>query len=40
MVVQWRAMPEFFRKRPEVVPAGFLEGEAEIQPAPISGGTE
>jgi len=40
MVVQWRAMPEFFRKRPEVVPAGFLEGEAEIPPVPISGGAE
>jgi amino acid transporter len=29
MVVQWRKVPEFFRRRPEVVPAGFLEGEAE-----------
>ena len=28
MFVQWRAFPEFFRRRPEVVPAGFLEGEA------------
>ena len=31
MCVQWRAFPAFFRRRPEVVPAGFLEGEA---PAP------
>ncbi len=28
MVVQWRKFPEFFRRKPEVVPAGFLEGEA------------
>jgi amino acid transporter len=28
MFVQWRAFPSFFRRRPEVVPAGFLEGEA------------
>jgi amino acid transporter len=28
MVVQWRKVPAFFRRRPEVVPAGFLEGEA------------
>jgi len=28
MVVQWRKLPAFFRRRPEVVPAGFLEGEA------------
>jgi amino acid transporter len=28
MFVQWRAFPAFFRRRPEVVPAGFLEGEA------------
>jgi amino acid transporter len=28
MFVQWRAFPQFFRRRPEVVPAGFLEGEA------------
>lgn len=28
MVVQWRKVPEFFKRRPEVVPAGFLEGEA------------
>jgi amino acid transporter len=31
MFVQWRAFPAFFRRKPEVVPAGFLEGEA---PAP------
>jgi amino acid transporter len=34
MAVQWRAMPEFFRKRTEVAPPGFLEGESE----PVSGG--
>ncbi len=28
MVIQWRKVPAFFRRRPEVVPAGFLEGEA------------
>ncbi len=28
MCVQWRAVPSFFRRKPEVVPAGFLEGEA------------
>jgi amino acid transporter len=31
MFVQWHRVPAFFRRRPEVVPAGFLEGEA---PAP------
>jgi hypothetical protein len=34
MAVQWRAMPGFFRKRTEVAPPGFLEGESE----PVSGG--
>ena len=28
MFVQWGKFPEFFRRKPEVVPAGFLEGEA------------
>ncbi|MFL5874217.1 MAG: APC family permease [Solirubrobacterales bacterium] len=28
MAIQWRKFPEFFRRKPEVVPAGFLEGEA------------
>jgi amino acid transporter len=28
MFVQWRAFPAFFRRKPQVVPAGFLEGEA------------
>ena len=28
MVVQWRKVPDFFKRKPEVVPAGFLEGEA------------
>jgi amino acid transporter len=27
MVVQWRKVPAFFQRHPEVVPAGFLEGE-------------
>ena len=31
MFVQWKKFPAFFRRKPEVVPAGFLEGEA---PAP------
>jgi amino acid transporter len=31
MAVQWERFPAFFRRKPEVVPAGFLEGEA---PAP------
>jgi amino acid transporter len=26
--LQWRKAPEFFKRKPEVVPAGFLEGEA------------
>jgi amino acid transporter len=34
MVVQWRAVPDFFRRRPEVAPAGFLEGEATETVAP------
>ncbi len=36
MVVQWRKLPAFFRRRPEVVPAGFLEGEAP-PPAEVEG---
>jgi amino acid transporter len=36
MVVQWRKVPAFFRRRPEVVPAGFLEGEIEMPPVPIA----
>jgi amino acid transporter len=28
MVIQWRRLPIFFKRKPEVVPAGFLEGEA------------
>jgi hypothetical protein len=28
MGLQWRKVPEFFRRKPSVVPAGFLEGEA------------
>jgi amino acid transporter len=34
MVVQWHKVPAFFKRRPEVVPAGFLEGEAEPEPEP------
>jgi amino acid transporter len=37
MVIQWRKVPSFFRRRPEVVPAGFLEGEA---PPPGPTGSE
>jgi len=38
MFIQWRKLPEFFRRKPEVVPAGFLEGEAELPPEPIARG--
>lgn len=38
MFVQWRKAPAFFRRRPEVVPAGFLEGEVELETTPIAGG--
>lgn len=37
MFVQWRKAPAFFRRRPEVVPSGFLEGEVELPPVPIAG---
>ena len=40
MFIQWRKLPEFFRRKPEVVPAGFLEGEAELPPEPIAHGGE
>jgi amino acid transporter len=36
MFVQWRAMPPFFKRKPEVAPAGFLEGEAALEPLPIA----
>ncbi|MFI5026707.1 MAG: APC family permease, partial [Solirubrobacterales bacterium] len=36
MFVQWRAMPAFFKRRPEVAPKGFLEGEAQLEPVPIA----
>jgi amino acid transporter len=36
MFVQWRKVPEFFKRKPEVAPAGFLEGEAELEPVPIA----
>ena len=38
MLWQWRASPEYFRRRPEVVPAGFLEDEP-TAPA-VAGGAE
>ena len=38
MLWQWRTSPEYFRRRPEVVPAGFLEGEP-TAPA-VAGGAE
>jgi hypothetical protein len=40
MVLQWRALPGFFRHRPEVAPPGFLEDAEAPPPAPISGGAE
>ena len=40
MFVQWRKVPEFFRRRPEVVPAGFLEGEAPAPRPDRSGGAD
>jgi amino acid transporter len=39
MVVQWRKVPAFFKRRPEVVPAGFLEGET-APPGPTGAGPE
>ncbi len=39
MLWQWRASPEYFRRRPEVVPSGFLEGETPTTPA-VAGGAE
>ncbi len=38
MVVQWRKVPAFFRRKPEVAPAGFLEGEVELEPVPLAAG--
>jgi amino acid transporter len=38
MLLQWRASPEYFRRRPEVVREGFLEGEP-TAPA-VAGGAE
>ncbi len=38
MFVQWRKVPEFFKRKPEVAPAGFLEGEATLEPVPIAAG--
>jgi amino acid transporter len=35
MWVQWRKAPAFFKLRPRVVPAGFLEGEA-VPPPPVA----
>jgi amino acid transporter len=39
MFLQWRKFPAFFKRRPEVVPAGFLEGEA-AAPGPTGAGPE
>jgi hypothetical protein len=36
MFVQWRAVPSFFKRKPEVAPEGFLEGEAQLEPVPIA----
>jgi amino acid transporter len=36
MFVQWRKVPAFFKRKPEVAPAGFLEGEAVLEPVPIA----
>jgi amino acid transporter len=36
MFIQWRKVPAFFRRKPEVAPAGFLEGEAVLEPVPIA----
>ena len=35
MLWQWRVAPAFFKLKPQVVPAGFLEGEA-APPAPVA----
>jgi len=40
MFVQWRKVPAFFERRPEAAPAGFLEGEVELEPVPIAHGGE
>ncbi|HYJ21690.1 MAG TPA: APC family permease [Solirubrobacterales bacterium] len=39
MFVQWRKFPAFFGRKPEVVPAGFLEGKAPA-PGPTGAGPE
>jgi amino acid transporter len=36
MFVQWRKVPSFFKRKPEVAPAGFLEGEVAMEPVPIA----
>jgi amino acid transporter len=38
MVLQWRKLPGFFRRRAEVAPAGFLEGEAAPEVGGIASG--
>jgi hypothetical protein len=35
MLAQWRKEPAFFKLKPRVVPAGFLEGEA-APPPPVA----
>jgi amino acid transporter len=37
MVIQWRKVPAFFRRRAEVAPAGFLEGGAEPESGGLAG---
>ena len=39
MFLQWRKFPAFFKRKPEVVPAGFLEGEAPA-PSPTGAGPD
>jgi len=39
MFVQWRKFPAFFKRRPQVVPDGFLEGEA-AAPGPTGVGPD
>lgn len=40
MAIQWRALPGFFRRRPEVAPEGFLEGEATPESGGVASGGE
>jgi amino acid transporter len=40
MAIQWRALPGFFRRRPEIAPEGFLEGEAAPEAGGVASGGE